>query len=94
MSSRDHRAQVKGMTNIESSPRGANISVTYASEDSPWVFSRAMSTTCSSVSTNAEMSMAALAELDLARELTGHRRNRVFSYQRYLAIVGEGTEPL
>ena len=38
--------------------------------------------------------MAALAELGLARELTGHRRNRVFSYQRYLAILGEGTEPL
>ena len=38
--------------------------------------------------------MAALAELGLARELTGNRRNRVFSYQRYLAILGEGTEPL
>jgi Fic family protein len=38
--------------------------------------------------------MAALAKLGLARELTGHRRNRVFSYQRYLAILGEGTEPL
>ena len=38
--------------------------------------------------------MAALAEIGLARELTGHRRNRVFSYQRYLAILGEGTEPL
>ena len=35
--------------------------------------------------------MAALAELGLARELTGNRRNRVFSYQRYLAILGEGT---
>ncbi len=38
--------------------------------------------------------MAALMELGLARELTGNRRNRVFSYQRYLAILGEGTEPL
>lgn len=38
--------------------------------------------------------MAALAELGLARELTGNRRNRVFSYQQYLAILGEGTEPL
>ena len=37
--------------------------------------------------------MAALTELGLARELTGNRRNRVFSYQRYLAILGEGTEP-
>jgi Fic family protein len=38
--------------------------------------------------------MAALAELGVARELTGNRRNRVFSYQQYLAILGEGTEPL
>ena len=38
--------------------------------------------------------MAALTELGLARELTGNRRNRVFSYQQYLAILGEGTEPL
>ena len=34
------------------------------------------------------------SELGLPRELTGNRRNRVFSYQRYLAILGEGTEPL
>ena len=35
-----------------------------------------------------------LAELDIARELTGRRRNRVFAYDRYLAILNEGTEPL
>lgn len=38
--------------------------------------------------------MTALVELGIARELTGHRRNRLFSYQRYLAILSEGTEPL
>ena len=38
--------------------------------------------------------MAALADLGVARELTGNRRNRVFAYDRYLAILGEGTEPL
>lgn len=35
-----------------------------------------------------------LAELVIVRELTGHRRNRVFAYRRYLAILTEGTEPL
>jgi hypothetical protein len=28
------------------------------------------------------------------RELTGQRRNRVFSYHAYLAILNEGGEPL
>jgi Fic family protein len=38
--------------------------------------------------------MAALIDVGIARELTGNRRNRVFAYDRYLAILGEGTEPL
>jgi len=38
--------------------------------------------------------MAGLSKLGLARERTGNRRNRVFAYDRYLAILGEGTEPL
>jgi Fic family protein len=32
-----------------------------------------------------------LAELGIARELTGRRRNRLFVYDRYLAILNEGT---
>ena len=32
--------------------------------------------------------------LDIVKEGTGGRRNRVFSYERYLAILNEGTEPL
>lgn len=38
--------------------------------------------------------MTALVNAGLARELTGYRRNRVFAYDQYLAILGEGTEPL
>ena len=37
--------------------------------------------------------MDALAGLGIARELTGQRRNRVFAYDRYVAILNEGTEP-
>jgi Fic family protein len=37
--------------------------------------------------------MTALVAVGVARELTGHRRNRVFAYDRYLAVLGEGTEP-
>jgi len=35
-----------------------------------------------------------LLERGIARELTGKRRNRLFLYDRYLAILNEGTEPL
>lgn len=42
----------------------------------------------------ASTAMDLLVELGIARELTGKRRNRVFAYNRYLAILNEGTEPL
>jgi Fic family protein len=35
-----------------------------------------------------------LAEIGIVKEITGGRRNRVFSYRRYLAIVAAGTEPI
>lgn len=33
-----------------------------------------------------------LCRLGIAKELTGHKRNRVFSYPAYLSILNEGTE--
>jgi hypothetical protein len=36
--------------------------------------------------------MDLLTGLGIARELTGKRRNRLFVYERYLAILNEGTE--
>lgn len=38
--------------------------------------------------------METLVTLDIAREITGGRRNRLFTYDAYLAILSEGTEPL
>jgi len=38
--------------------------------------------------------LRALQEGGIVREITGRQRNRVFSYERYLQILGEGTEPL
>jgi len=37
--------------------------------------------------------MKILADLGIARELTGRKRNRVFVYDAYLKILNEGTEP-
>jgi hypothetical protein len=36
--------------------------------------------------------MDLLVEMRIARELTGKRRNRLFVYDGYLAILNEGTE--
>ncbi len=33
-----------------------------------------------------------LEELDIVREITGRQRRRVFTYERYLAVLREGTE--
>ena len=35
-----------------------------------------------------------LSDLGIAKEMTGGRRNRVFSYKKYLAMVAAGTEPI
>jgi hypothetical protein len=37
--------------------------------------------------------MRTLERLGLARELTGQRRNRLFGYDQYIAILSEGTGP-
>ena len=42
----------------------------------------------------ANKAMTHLVETGIARELTGQRRNRVFSYDAYLTILNEGGEPL
>lgn len=39
-------------------------------------------------------SMDLLVEVEIAREVTGRRRDRVFAYDGYMAILNEGTEPL
>ena len=35
--------------------------------------------------------MKLLGELGIVRELTGKKRNRVYAYDRYLALLAEGT---
>jgi Fic family protein len=35
-----------------------------------------------------------LQDLEIVRELTGNRRNRIFIYDRYIETLSEGTEPL
>ncbi|MXY22741.1 MAG: Fic family protein [Dehalococcoidia bacterium] len=42
----------------------------------------------------ASSGMNLLVELEIAREITGQPRNRLFSYRRYIDILSEGTEPI
>lgn len=42
----------------------------------------------------AAKTVESLVALGIVRELTGRRRDRVFVYDRYVAILTEGTEPL
>ncbi len=42
----------------------------------------------------ASSGMRLLVELRIANEITGQPRNRIFSYDRYITILNEGTEPL
>ena len=42
----------------------------------------------------ASKAVLALANLDIVQELTGQRRNRVFAYSAYLAILNEDGEAL
>lgn len=42
----------------------------------------------------AAKAMQSLITAGIARELTGHRRNRVFVYDAYLNILNEGGQPL
>ena len=42
---------------------------------------------------SAASAMEQLAKKKIAREVTGKKRNRVYSYDRYLKILSEGTEP-
>lgn len=42
---------------------------------------------------SAAKAMGRLVEAGIARELTGNRRNRVFVYDRYLAVLNEGGGP-
>ena len=38
--------------------------------------------------------LAVLLELGIAREITGKQRHRIYTYDRYMNLLNEGTEPL
>jgi Fic family protein len=55
---------------------------------------RAMSKTLALSVPTVTAGLQHLSRLGIVKEMTGGRRNRVFSYSKYLAMVAAGTEPL
>ena len=43
---------------------------------------------------NDELTMKRLAKFGIARETTGRNYGRIYTYDKYLKILNEGTEPL
>jgi Fic family protein len=81
---------------VGSSGRGAatTLRVLQALRERPLVTLNDLSRRANISFPTAAKVMAGLVEIGLAREITGNRRNRVFAYDRYVAILAEGTEPL
>jgi len=42
----------------------------------------------------ASRTLGILQHMGMVSEVTGRKRNRIFSYERYVRILSEGTEPL
>lgn len=70
------------------------LSVLAAMRERPIVSLKAACQTSGLSFPAATAGMQVLQKIGLAREITGQRRSRVFAYTRYVAILGEGTEPL
>lgn len=63
-------------------------------QENPYVTSNQLVERSGLSSPTVNAALADLERLGIVEEITGRRRGRVFGYRRYLAILGEGTEPL
>jgi Fic family protein len=73
-------------------PAGSALRVHEALKERPLTTLTAISRTAGLSFPAVSSSMDLLVELGIARELTGKRRNRLFAYDGYLAILNEGTQ--
>lgn len=80
---------------IEHSGRraGSALRIHEALKHRPILSLRKISQTTGLSFTAAAAATELLAALGVVRELTGRRRNRLFAYEGYLAMLAEGTEP-
>lgn len=71
---------------------GSALRVLDAMQERPLTTVQAVATRAGLSFPTASAGMDLLENIGIVRELTGGRRNRVFSYSKYVAILNEGTE--
>ena len=79
---------------IESDRAGSSLRIHDLFQQNPYLTANQLvkETGLSAPTVNA--ALADLERLGIVEEVTGRKRGRVFSYQKYLAILSEGTDPL
>ena len=73
---------------------GSALRVHQALKERPIISLRDVTERTSLTLPTAGAGMQLLADIGIAREITGQKRNRIYAYQRYIDILSEGTEPL
>ena len=73
---------------------GSTLSAFLALRERPMASVPAMCRRTGLTFPTASAALSRLADLGIVEEITGLRRNRVFAYRRYLAILSEGADPL
>ena len=73
---------------------GSALRVHQALKERPIISLREATNRTSLTLPTATTAMQLLEDLGIAHELTGQSRDRRYSYQRYIEILSEGTEPL
>jgi len=79
---------------VDSDRAGSSLRVHEWLQSNPFVTSNQLVDKIGLSAPTVNAALADLERLGIVTEVTGKRRNRVFSYQRYLDILGEGTAPL
>ncbi len=87
---RDDAARVQGLG--RAAPNA--LRVFDAFRDRPLATVNALATRTGASYPTVARAVEALERLDIVREITGRKRERVFAYAQYLDILNEGTEPL
>ncbi|WP_071675662.1 Fic family protein [Nioella nitratireducens] len=78
----------------DSDRAGSSLRVHEWMQSNPFVTSNQLVEKIGLSAPTVNAALADLERLGIATEITGKRRNRVFSYQSYLDILSEGTAPL